>query len=582
MDPTDYVVLIAYVVGVFVIGGIFGARIKSSGDMFAAGNQSPWWVAGLSGFMTMFSAGTFVVWGKIAYLHGLVAIVINLTYGIAAILVGWFVAGRWRKLGLTTAAEFVELRFGKAAVLTYTALNLTYKMLTVGVALYSVAKILSALVPLDPSHWLADPETSTLSLPAAIILVGTVVAIYTVVGGLWAVLMTDVIQFVVLMISVAFVAPLIIWEAGGVSGFTEKAPEGFFHLTSDEWTWWVIAGWCATQFFMIGAEWAFVQRYLCVPTPRAARLGAYLFGALYLISPVLWMLPPLIFRTINDSVDPEQAYILACQAVLPAGMVGLMFAAMFSATASMVDSQLNVFAGVITNDFYRNLFRPKASEAHLVNVGRVATTLLGLLLIVLALLVPSMGDAEKVIVKVTSLVVGPLLLPTIWGLFSRRIGAGSVWATVAAGFSVGFGVMLYGTFHQQLVEWLPGIVPATGLSPAATRTADVIAGVLVPLATLLILELAAAGQESAGWRRITERAAEVKSRTEPIKTSSLPGQMVAWSVGSCGALIGLLAIFAASDQVTLAAFAVTLLALAIVVGWLSRQVEPQTPPTPND
>ena len=121
MNPADYIVLVCYVIGVFIVGGIFGARIKSSGDMFAAGNQSPWWLAGLSGFMTMFSAGTFVVWGSIAYQHGLVAIVINLTYGVAALSVGWFVAGRWRSLGLTTAAEFLELRFGKPALLFYYA-----------------------------------------------------------------------------------------------------------------------------------------------------------------------------------------------------------------------------------------------------------------------------------------------------------------------------------------------------------------------------------------------------------------------------------------------------------------------------
>ena len=89
------------------MGAVFGKRIQSSSDMFSAGNQSPWWIAGLSSFMTMFSAGTFVVWGSIAYEQGLVAIVINLSYGVAALLVGWFVAGRWRRLGVSSAAEFL-------------------------------------------------------------------------------------------------------------------------------------------------------------------------------------------------------------------------------------------------------------------------------------------------------------------------------------------------------------------------------------------------------------------------------------------------------------------------------------------
>ncbi len=66
MTSLDYLVLTGYVLGIFAIGGVFSRKIKTSSDMFAAGGQSPWWVSGLSGFMTMFSAGTFVVWGGIA------------------------------------------------------------------------------------------------------------------------------------------------------------------------------------------------------------------------------------------------------------------------------------------------------------------------------------------------------------------------------------------------------------------------------------------------------------------------------------------------------------------------------------
>jgi len=77
--------------------------------MFAAGGQSPWWTSGLSAFMTMFSANTFVVWGGIAYKMGLVAVIINLMYGVAALLVGYFVAGRWKNLGIETPAQFIHL-----------------------------------------------------------------------------------------------------------------------------------------------------------------------------------------------------------------------------------------------------------------------------------------------------------------------------------------------------------------------------------------------------------------------------------------------------------------------------------------
>ena len=93
MQTTDYIVLLVYVLGIFAVGVGLSVKVKDTKDMFAAGEKSPWWASGLSGFMTMFSAGTFVVWGGVAYKLGFVAVVINLMYGVAAILVGFFVAG---------------------------------------------------------------------------------------------------------------------------------------------------------------------------------------------------------------------------------------------------------------------------------------------------------------------------------------------------------------------------------------------------------------------------------------------------------------------------------------------------------
>src|SRR5690606_6132746 len=127
------------------VGLITSAKVRNSADLFAAGREAPWWIAGLSSYMTMFSAATFVVWGGVAYRYGIVAVVINLIYGVAAILVGFFVAGRWRELGVLTAAEFVELRFGKSALAIFTVLNLIAKMLSVAVGLYALAVMICAL-----------------------------------------------------------------------------------------------------------------------------------------------------------------------------------------------------------------------------------------------------------------------------------------------------------------------------------------------------------------------------------------------------------------------------------------------------
>jgi solute:Na+ symporter, SSS family len=210
------------------------------------------------------------------------------------------------------------------------------------------------------------------------------------------------------------------------SGFIENAPQGFFAITNDKYTFLFLAGWVAIHYFMVGAEWAFVQRYLCVPTPKDARKGTFLFGILYLFSPFLWLLPPLLWRVqqpIPVGADAETitklsetAYILSCKAVLPVGMLGLMLAALFSATASMISSQLNVFSGVLTENIYKPLAK-NTSEKQLVHMGRVFTFILGGLIALIAIGTPFMGGAAKMIIGVTQVMVTPLLAPTLLALF---------------------------------------------------------------------------------------------------------------------------------------------------------------------
>ena len=112
--------------------------------------------------MTIFSAGTFVVWGGIAYELGFVAVMINTCYGIAALLAGHFVAGRWNALGVSTAAEYVSLRFGKAGLHFFTWTMLTKRILGVSVSLYALAVLLVSLIPLDLTWAIIRPKFSFL------------------------------------------------------------------------------------------------------------------------------------------------------------------------------------------------------------------------------------------------------------------------------------------------------------------------------------------------------------------------------------------------------------------------------------
>ena len=568
MSSIDLFVLLFYVIGVFAIGVLFSQRTKSTSDMFSASGQAPWWASGLSGFMTMFSAGTFVVWGGIAYKLGLVAIMINLCYGVAAMLVGYFVVSKWNKLGIATPAEFVELRFNRSVLHFYTWSMLIFRILGVGVALYSLAILMVALIPLAEGNPLRDPATGNLSVTWAIVGFGGIVVVYTMLGGLWAVLMTDVLQFVVLNLSVLFMVPLILIKVGGFEGLTQSLPDGFMDPVAGDYSWFFLAGWVAIHFFMIGAEWAFVQRHICVASPREARKATYLFGILYLVSPFIWLLPPLAYRAINMEANPEQAYILSCQEILPAGMIGLMLAAMFSATASMVSSQLNVFAGVLTENVYRK-FNPSTSDSAAVNAGRFFSLILGLLLIAVAVGVPYLGGAEKIIIAITSLIVTPLLAPTIWGLFSERVSTSAVWTTAIAVFLIGLAVNAPVIYEKQILERsVDQLSTFSAKVNSWGKYPEMIIGVVLPILILSGFTFFST-KASRGWERIENKIAELSQQNNETivnaKYDPMPSYTVAVALAVCGLLMLSLILFSSEQLVTTAVFAVSLFVLAALI-----------------
>lgn len=568
MQTVDYIVILLYILGIVAAGMVFAGKMKNSKEMFAAGGQSPWWVSGLSAFMTMFSAGTFVIWGGIAYKYGFVAIAINLCYGISALLVGWLLAGVWRKAGVNSASEFLQLRYGESIVQFYTWFKGLLTMFSTGGAVYALSKIVCALMPLPAGHILADPATGHLSVPLTSIVLCAIVIVITFAGGLWAVLMTDVLQFVILTVSVVFVVPLILMRVGGWGEFKAAAPEGFMSPVAADFSWWFLLGWMIVNFFVFGADWSFVQRWVCVPTAKDARKAAYLIGFLYLVSPIIWMLPPLVYRVINPHAETEQAYILACKLVLPAGMVGLMVAAMASATASMATTRLNVFAGAFT-EIYKRVINKAASELHLVFMGRLITIILGLVVTGGALLIPRYGYT-KFIVDINTLLYVPLFLPSVWGLFSKKIGLTAAWITTVAGFVTAY-LVKFALAEGGFLADVDLLNPLVGWIAENKRIADLLVGIVTPFVILINLELFGK-REHPGWER-AQKAKRIFHEEPVAKTYTLPGKIVAISLVAIALLMGVLAVIDRNEAVVLLSLALVLLSISAVLFVLLRRAD---------
>ncbi len=408
MNKIDYFVTIIFSLVIVLAGLAFRKRGADMSSYFAAGGAVPWPISGLSLFMSFFSAGTFVVWGSIAYELGWVSITIQLTMCISGFLVAYFIAPAWRKTNSLTAAEFVRNRLGDGVQKFFTYLILMLSLAYSGAFLYPVAKIINV--------------STGFSINACIIVLGVLIVLYTVVGGLWAVIITDVLQFVILSASVFIVVFLSLREVGGFQQFAENVPDGFFDWTNSEYTWWFIVGMGIFNTIFIGGNWAYVQRYTSVKAPKEAKKVGLTFGFLYLVSPFLWMLPPMIYRVLNPSLvalENEGAYLLMCKQVLPIGLLGLMLGGMIFATASSVNTTLNLAASVITNDLFK-VFRPKASISQIMFVAKLSTILFGVGTIMVALIVPAAGGIVNIVLSVGAVTGCSLYAPIIWAIFSKR------------------------------------------------------------------------------------------------------------------------------------------------------------------
>ncbi|WP_247235658.1 sodium:solute symporter family protein [Telluribacter sp. SYSU D00476] len=415
MQQLDFIVMAVFAVFQMLLGLAFSRTGTDAKSFFAAGESAPWWVSGLSLFMSFLSAGTFVVWGSIAYDLGFVAITIQLSMCIGGLVTAFFIADRWKRTHAMTAAEYIGRRLGVRVQQLFTYLLTLFTLFTIGGVLYPVGKLVYVATPF--------------SLNTCIIVLGLMVILYTAMGGLWAVLVTDVLQFIILLAAVLMVVPLALERVDGLGTFVQKVPDDFFRVFNGQYTLGFTMAFVLYHIIYIGGSWAFVQRYTSVSTPRESRKVAFLFAGLYSVSPFLWMLPPMIYRVLNpglSGLESEGAYMLMAQLVLPAGLVGLMLAAMVSATASTANTLLNMLAAVFTNDVYNKLINPNASDTTLVRVGRLMTVVFGLITIGIALAVPHIGGLVNLVLSVGAISGGSLLLPVVWTLFSRRQNARSV------------------------------------------------------------------------------------------------------------------------------------------------------------
>ncbi|SOD11817.1 sodium:solute symporter family protein [Pedobacter xixiisoli] len=481
MVQLDFIVMGIFALLIFAIGLTFTRVGSKNGQaFFEAGGATPWWINGLSLFISYFSAGTFVVWGSIAYKFGLVSNTIQLTMAISGLIVTLFIAAKWKKTGVATAAEYIGKRFGDKEQQFYTYMTLLLSLFTTAAVLYPVGKMV---------HVATDLPVNT-----CILIIGMIIVLYTAAGGLWAVLVTDVVQFVILSAAVLIVIPISFAEIGGLQNLVQKAPEHFFQPFNEDYTLGFMLAFIVYQTFYIGGNWSYVQRYTSVAEQKDSKKVAGIFTILYFISPVIWMLPPMIYRVINPNLEglqTEDAYMMLIQKVMPGGLIGLVLAGMVSATSSKANTTINMAATVFAQDIYKNLLNPSASEKNVIWIARFFTLLFGVLTIVVAMWIPSAGGIVEVVLSTASIAGGALFAPIIWTLFSKR----------QTGFSV-----VTATVVSLIINLFLKVAAPDLIDLKLTRTMETVLGMGIPMLILLVFEML---YKSKGF--VSDKAIEMKN-----------------------------------------------------------------------
>ena len=425
----DYFVLVAYFVLMLGIGIYFYRYMKGMKDYFSGGNLIPWWLSGISFYMSSFSVFAFVGYSAIAYKYGWVAVTLFWTAVPATLVSVIFFSKKWRRARIDSPVEYLEMRYNPLIRQLFAWEGLPVRVIDDALKLVAIGIFVSASLGLD--------------IKQCILWSGLIMLAYTSMGGLWAVMVTDFVQFIVMAVAVVVLVPLAISEAGGISALTSGYPEGFFSLIHppEYDSVYVLAVLLLMMLAYSSINWSLIQRYYCVPKEKDALKVGWLVTALFIIGPPLFLIPAITATKFLDvpADQDKMVYALLCLKLLPSGMMGLIIAAMFAATMSMLSSDYNVCAGVLTNDIYRRLIRPNASQKELVLVGRLMTLLVGTITLGVAFLMINLtGEGLfRGMIKLFSIFTAPVAMPMLLGLLSRKMNKNGALAGFAAGVTLG-------------------------------------------------------------------------------------------------------------------------------------------------
>lgn len=431
----DYIVMAVYLGVLLVMGYTIRKMTSDVSDYFRGGCKGTWWLVGMSIFISSISARTFTANAGVAYTDGWTVTSIYLA-NIVGALVLVALAGRFRRIRATTMPEVVRMRYGVGLEQFYAYWGVILGIIGGATMLWGLAIFCSAVFEVD--------------LKLTIIVLGVVVLFYSCSGGRWAVMATDFLQGLVIMPITLIITVLALIQLGGIGGLfgeidaqglTEKfkmVKEYDLATLGNYSMLWIMAVVVSQVIFSMTLGSA--VRFFSVKDEFEGRKAAWLNVALCIVGAAIWFIPPIAARLLfPEAIDglemgkpAEAAYAIASMQLLPLGLLGIMVIAMFSTTASTLDTGLNGAAGIVIINMYPAICRcfnlPEVTDQdRLLRYSRWITVVFGVAMILVALYFAGLDGAGmfEIMLDITALLGIPTVIPNLMGLYIRRTPAWS-------------------------------------------------------------------------------------------------------------------------------------------------------------
>jgi len=451
----DLAIIGVYFLIVFGIGFYFSRRERTSEEYFLAGRDVGWFFIGASLFVSNISTEHFIGLSGTGASSGLAVGHFEWLACLILLILGWVFVPFYLRSNVFTMPQFLERRFSRECAVYLAGISIiAYIFTKISVQLYAASVVLERV-----AGW-------SLWKTAVVLVIAT--GIYTIAGGLAAVIYTDTVQTLILITGAVALTLIGLHRVGGFAHLQTMVPASYFHMmkpaTDSAFPWTgiffgaPILGiwyWCTDQ--------VIVQRVLSARDEGHAKAGTIFAGFLKILPVFMLVLPGIIaFALFPDQVSakPDYAYPTLVLNLLPVGLVGLVMAALLAAVMGAMSSVFNSASTLVTLDFYKKI-NPNASEKQLVNFGRVATggmVLLGLLWVPFIHLLSA--QLYIYLQSVQAYISPPIAACFIFGILWPRLNGQGAISSLLIGFVLGAARFLFEvldkTAHYQsgAIRWL--------------------------------------------------------------------------------------------------------------------------------